>query len=79
MTSRPRHVQQLRSAADLYDQVKPLACEIERDERTIKEKLIHVLECGQAELALKILNEWCTTPPRVIVSKYLEDGDGNSE
>ena len=64
---------------DLYDQVASLACEVERDERAIKDALIDALGKGQAQFALKVLKEWRTTPPRDIVTKYLEADDGNSE
>ena len=64
---------------DLYDQVAGLACEVERDEGLIRDALIAAIEKGQAQFALKILKEWRTTPPREIVTKYLEADDGNSE
>ena len=64
---------------DLYGQVQSLACEIERDELAIKDALIDAMDKGQVSFALRILKEWRTTPPRDIVTKYLEADDGNSE
>ena len=67
------------SVRSLLDRIEAVACEIDRDERTIKESLIDALETGRTAFALKILREWRRTAPRDVVSKYLEDGDGNSE
>ncbi len=66
-------------ALALYDRIESLACEIQRDEQAIKDRLISALEGGQKELALQILREWRTTPPRDVVIKYLEADHGNSE
>lgn len=63
----------------LFDSIEAVACEIDRDERTIKDSLIDALEAGRTAFALEILKEWRTTPPRDVVAKYLEDNDGNSE
>lgn len=67
------------SVTSLFDRIEAVACEIGRDERTIKDSLIDALETGRTAFALKILKEWRTTSPRDVVAKYLEDGDGNSE
>ncbi len=67
------------SVMSLFDHIEAVACEIDRDERTIKGSLIAALEAGRTSFALKILKEWRTTSPRDVVAKFLEDGDGNSE
>ncbi len=67
------------SVTSLFGRIEAVACEIDRDERTIKDYLVEALEAGRTATALKILRAWRTTPPRDVVAKYLEDGDGNSE
>ena len=54
----------LGSTADLYDRVEAVACEIHRDERTIKDCLIDALEKGQTVFALKLLKAWRTPNAR---------------
>ena len=78
MIPAPTNTPQLNPGQDVYAHVEALACEIERDEQAIKDALLDALEKGQTASALKILKAWRTTPPREIVTKYLEAGYGNS-
>ena len=67
------------SDTSLFDRIEAVACEIDRDERAIKDYLVEALEAGRMATALKILKEWRTTPPRDVVAEHLEASNGNSE
>ena len=79
MRARTNNPQPTNPALRIYAQIEAIASEIERDERAIKDFLIDALKKGQTAFALRIIQDWRTTPPRDVVSRYLEDDDGNSK